>query len=73
MEKLAGLKLDLLEASKAVETFDVEDVRNMFEQAGYVVEFDNDENCYYAYEDGNVADLIDSSLAMIEDLQAEEN
>ena len=70
MDKLAGLKLDLLEASKAVETFDVEDIRNMFDQAGYVVEFDNEENCYYAYEADTVAELIEVSIAMIDYLRA---
>ena len=71
MDKLTGLKLDLLEASKAVETFNVDDIRNMFDEAAYVVEFDNDERCYYAYEADNVAELIDSGLALVEKLQAE--
>ena len=72
MKDLVGLKLDLLEASKAIETFNVDDIRNMFDQAGYVIEFDNYESCYYAYEAGNVAELIYSSLAFIEYMQAKE-
>ena len=72
MFTLAGLALDLLEARKAVETFEVDDIRNMFEGAAYEVEFDNDKNCYYyAYEAGNVAELINSGLALVESLQAE--
>lgn len=69
MDKLTGLKLDLLEASKATETFNAGDIKNMFDQAGYVVEFDNDEWCYQAYEASDVDELIAAGLALVESLR----
>ena len=41
----------------------------MFDQAGYVVEFDNEENCYHAYEADTVAELIYFSKLLAEVLQ----
>ena len=66
---LTNLQFDLLEASKAIETFDVDDIRNMFAQAYYLIEFDNDESCYYAYETDNVDDLINSGINLVESLR----
>ena len=71
MFTLAGLALDLSETRKAVGTFDVDDIRNMFDVACYLVEFDHDESCYNAYKAGNAAELIRAGLALIEYLQAE--
>ena len=72
MDKLTGLRFELLGARKSAEKYNlgVEDIRNMFKWAGYENEFDESRYCRWAYKAGYVTELIDVSIAMIDYMKA---